>query len=122
MDESPKRRRLQFGLRSLLISMAVLAPGLAWLSYELNWVRQRHEALRSEDVSAGDGPHHKPGVDPAAPGVLWLFGEGAYEYILVSTSADGQLSPAEKARLAQVSRLFPEAIVEPQWLPERALR
>jgi hypothetical protein len=118
MNATPSTRRwFQFGLGSALLCVALLA---AFLAYHVNWVRQRHEVIDSGTVAAGDGPYHQPGQDPVAPGLLRLFGVGAYGYIIVNVAHPiDQLTPADRARLDAVSRLFPEATIEPQcWVDQ----
>ena len=113
--DAPRRRWYQFRLGPMMLAWTLLA---AFLAYHINWIRERHELVGSESVAAGDGPYHKLGKEPVAPGLLWLFGEGAYEYIVVFPShAGGRLTANEKAEVEHVVRLFPEAKVESAWTP-----
>jgi hypothetical protein len=72
MTPNPKRRwfRFAFSLRTLFVVVTVIC---CWLGYELNWIRQRHEALAKCGFTI-----ELPGASQeflTAPGCLWLFGE-----------------------------------------------
>src|SRR5262245_12117282 len=45
VSEKPKRRWLQFSLRTMLVVMTLASVGLGWLAYERNEVRKRQEAI-----------------------------------------------------------------------------
>lgn len=85
-----------------------------WLGYELNWIRQRHEAASKYDASPGLslGPSmvltkHQP------PGMLRFFGEEGYLFVGIALPfrQGEELTPPEEAELQRVRRLFPEAYV-----------
>ena len=98
---SPTRRRwYQFGI--IVCAVATVATLNAWIYCQINWIRQRHE-IRLRLI----GPAWIPGETShrstvrKAPGMLWLFGEPAYDWLSIP-GAD----PKEKQR---VQLLFPEA-------------
>jgi len=101
MTQAPARSRwFHFGLRGLLVGVTALAVSDAWVAYNLNWIRQRHDALSRASHLAGP---------TRATGLLWLFGEQGYTEIDVvfttkDTAAEGAL--LESKRIAD---LFPEA-------------
>ena len=115
-EAEPSRRWFRFSLRTMFVVVTLLAVAAAWIGYNLNWIRQRHEMIDSGGVAAGDGPNHTVGTDPVAPGLLQFFREGAYGYIIVFPDrTGGSLTPAEQAKLNRVAQLFPEATVEAHW-------
>lgn len=93
--------RPRYSLRALLAVMTLLA---AWCGYSVDWIRQRDAALDVEHIDVGmvsvtewmNGP-------PAAPGMLWLFGEEGYLRICFDINEGWE---QEQRRLAS---LFPEA-------------
>ena len=70
--EVPRHRWFRFGLRSLLIGMALLCPMFAWVGYSLNWIRERRAILEGGGILT-IRDQRVPRVD--APCGLWLFGE-----------------------------------------------
>src|SRR5436309_2066668 len=92
------RRPFQFSLRTLFVVMTLW--GL-WLSYAVNWMHQRHDALGQDgDAYATDESQ------TLAPGGLWILGEPGYSVIEVVAPWCG--APLEE-RLKIVRGLFPEA-------------
>ena len=108
------RRWFSFSLRTMFVVVRVFA---CWLGYELNWIRQRHEALDKDGFTSEAPPASADFV--TAPGWLWLFGERGYDTIwfkVPNDERDGmELNPAEVAEVARVSRLFPEAEIGEWW-------
>src|SRR5687768_4729286 len=107
-------QRFQFGLRTLLIVVAIVS---LWLGWQVHWIRQRHALLAISDIYPGRVDHAYNysyfGLDPPAnppvhpaPGMLGLFGEEGVEVIHVHVRLRDEF---EQAR-----RLFPEADVR-QW-------
>jgi hypothetical protein len=98
---------LRFRLRTLLIAVAILALPMAWVSYSVNWIRQRHAALdkwQLDNISDYKGITW-PGSKPAqAPAFLWLFGEEGYDFI--------PWAPTARVDRATLATLFPEARIE----------
>jgi hypothetical protein len=107
-----KRRWFRFSLRGLFIVMTVLAVGPA---YQLNWIRQRRDALSGGRFS---GDTVLADVNPllpktvSAPGWLWLYGEPGYVGITMSISErfPQDLTPVEQAEFDRVLHLFPETV------------
>ena len=98
---SPPRRWFAFRLRTLLFVVVPLCAILSWVGYQLNWIRQRHEARGR--VFIPDGAW-QPAVQP--PPSLRIFGErGAAEVLLLRDDDAGN---------QRLLRLFPEAGVN--WL------
>ncbi len=99
MSEQPTRRRwFQFSLAAMFVLMLVVA---IFISYHVNWIRQRHEFYRAYLQTTQFSPN--PTLVAAAPGMLGLFGE---EGIYIMDLGDRAL-----AEQMQAKRLFPEAII-----------
>lgn len=101
------RRRLSFGLRTMLLVVAALSVAL-WVGYQLNWIRMRHELLASPHIDSGS-------VIVRPPGCLWVFGERGYGLMSVDFDDD----------IPRMQTLFPEAFAVgirvhglEEWLPE----
>lgn len=85
----------RFRLRTMFVAVAVLAVPMAWVAYQLEWIRQRRHSLTiSGVVYAGEQD---------APGTLWLFGERGYGAVIVGNSS------SLTDHIDEVRRLFPEA-------------
>lgn len=95
-----KRRWYQFSLRTMFVLTVVVSIPLAWVGYQLNWIRQRNDWRGSSGFACSPEP---PGSDnPAtAPGYLWLFGEEGLGTIWCL--------PEERE---EVQRVFPEAYLK----------
>src|SRR6476469_5413051 len=91
------RFRPRFTLRTLLIAIVLLSVPMAWTTYRLNWIRQRHEFLRRDGVS-----YSYPGFGARlpAPWSLRLFGEPSQARVTTMTVDAGR-----------AQSLFPEAMV-----------
>src|SRR3954462_2715909 len=100
MNDKPKRRWLQFSLRTMLVLVTIVCVGLGWwVQRSKEWIRQRHEWLANHPGQSGlnIGPTlHQP----LAPFSLRLFGESGMPRIYV-TPGDDRL---------EATRLFPEAV------------
>lgn len=90
-----RRRRFRYSLRTIFVAMAVVA---IFVAYHVNWIRQRREFLKIEDVWDFSGGFRGR---PPAPGLLWMFGEKGIQHLVIGQSSDADLSVAES--------LFPEA-------------
>src|SRR5687768_9140526 len=99
MEDKPKRRRLRFSIRTMLLVTAALC----WLTYQLNWINERKKALARPGVHKFNG--NWPEKPPRAPGMLWLFGVSGCQQITIPASDWSD----DKA--AELRRLFPEAEV-----------
>ena len=77
---APKRRWFAYSLRTLFVVMTVFA---CWLGYQLNWIRQRHNAKIGfgylQIATTGPIPCH-------APWPLRWFGEEGHSLLLVPNS------------------------------------
>jgi hypothetical protein len=95
-----------------------------WLSYELNWIRQRRAFIAHETAVRYSHRKGKSNViafraktgSPDAPSGLWLFGEPGYSSVgFVSESHTRTnlkvLTAKDRDRLVIAKRLFPEAVV-----------
>jgi hypothetical protein len=88
----------RFGLRTFLIAFVVLGLLFGWVSYQLNWIHQRHKFLME----------HMPanlfrvafGPKATCPWSLRIFGEQAQKFMVVP-----------KEDVDEGRRLFPEADV-----------
>jgi len=106
------RRRFIFSLRTVLLAVAVAAIPLAWVSWQLKWIRDRHAALESlssfgtYEVVPYWVPAPKPSTYRPAPPALQLFGEQGIANIFVWRD-----DPESNERAATLERLFPEALV-----------
>ena len=101
-----KRRWFQFRLRALLIAVAVVAVPMAWVGWQLDWIRERRWVLdgkhnlveryvRSDDTYGG--------LPVKAPGYLGFFGETGIAIIVCGEQS--------KEDINRVLELFPEANV-----------
>lgn len=68
MTATPKRRWLQFSLRTLLVMMTMACVGLAWLAYQRNEVRKREAAIAAIEEMGGE--IHFDEMQPFRP--VWL--------------------------------------------------
>lgn len=91
--------RPRFTLRALLIATTFPAF-FSW--YHLNWIQQRRAVLESDAVSVLES--HDSFHRPAAPGLLWMFGEHGYQTIGIN--GDSNREEAER-----LHALFPEGNV-----------
>jgi len=98
-----------------------------WLVYSLNWIRQRHEALKTWKGTNGAGwysPVHDGPIDGNPPLCIRLFGEQGYACVYrgfppKNTDPDDVLLYVEKLEIKKIESLFPEAIVK--WHTDRTL-
>ena len=120
MTPAPKCRWFQFRLPTLFVVVTVVAVVAAWMTYQLNWIRQRHELILRPNVEAPVWATQPPSW-PAAPGMLGLLGEkGRHQIDIVvdlpiaaegKIPIDRQRSADEQALLEHAKALFPEAEV-----------
>lgn len=97
---SPRRRLFRFGLRTLFVVVTALAIPIGWVSYQLNWIRERHVALEKGEIQCRIAWSLLP-LD--APGMLWLFGEeGLTRGVYVVEVPEGE------PLLTRIRTLFPE--------------
>lgn len=104
----PFRHCRSFSIRTLLLSVTIIAAPLAWVGYSLNWIRERrdfrdrHIALEFPTVFRGSSLFDQEEYHPQAPGSLWIFGEHGQPGFM--------LKDANQTEWAQ--RLFPEAVID----------
>jgi hypothetical protein len=98
---APRRRWFRFSLRTMLVVVTVFG---CWMGYQVNWIRERHAAFRDRRLQITRIP--PPGFAPAAPQLLWLFGESGITGVFLM---DPELTPGDLERLKS---LFPEACVD----------
>jgi hypothetical protein len=119
VDEKPKRRLFRFSLRTLFVVVTLLGCLMGWVVYSLNWIHQRRNP-RAHGIAGA--LVHRFSDRPAAPGFLWVFGEGGFDYIeiVIDGPADPQnprrplrkeRTPEEQAVRERAADLFPEAEV-----------
>jgi len=95
----------RFRLRTLLITVAMLAVPMAWANYSLHWIEARRVALGKDNfcfLIPSDAPR-------AAPGGLWLLGEKGYVRLGVIVMTRDEVE--RRNVVDEVKRLFPEATV-----------
>lgn len=123
-----KRRRLQFGVRSLLAAVTIAATIAGFIAYQLDWIRQRRAVVTRSGQSVCefqslDGAFCGGVCDPReisapparAPQLLWLLGEPGYAKVQLHIGAKGyrtrerELTPDESSEVERIKGLFPEA-------------
>ena len=82
-----------------MIAIAILCIPLSWISYHLNWIRQRYAFLA--EFPAQPAPEDGEGKSDLPFG-LGMFDESPHMHI-----------EAPRERQKEAERLFPEAIVTP---------
>jgi hypothetical protein len=98
----------RYSLRTLFVFCTLAGIACAWITYQLNWIRQRHGFLDAHNNARQAARHTSPNVN--APFPLRLFAEPPHRILVVPANY------TEKAK-----RLFPEARVfapEPPPTPE----
>lgn len=104
------RRWFRFSLRTLFLVTAVFA---VWLGYYCNWIRERHQTLEGVEFAAKivESRNGVMGFVPpphAFPWSLTILGEQSIIAIAIPGSKS---DPGNEAKLASITRLFPEADV-----------
>jgi hypothetical protein len=86
----------RFGLRTLLIAVLVLSTPIAWIAYQLNWLRQR-DAFQRDYVH---GTRLLEGSQKPTPWSLRPFVNGSHsvEFLI------------EESQVETGQKLFPEAV------------
>jgi hypothetical protein len=95
--------RLQFGLRTLLVSMALFAIPLAWLTAQYRWRNQRNDLINCFHPTA----HFGAGSRDAPTFGLWLVA-GRCGIPAMTIQVD---SPEDERRAEAMKSLFPECDV-----------
>jgi hypothetical protein len=97
-ETKPKRRWFKFSLRTLFVLVTIAGVGASWVTYQLNWIQQRHVFLAKHALGwASCIP-----TDLQAPWQLRLFGE---------TNNNMVNMRADNSRVAQARELFPELFI-----------
>ena len=109
---APKHRWFTFSLRTLLVTVAAIALVCSWACYELDWIRQRREAL--EWLGRSKDSWYAPSLAGArtqanAPWGLRLFGERGVVGVGMDRAEFARSVPYSPLEL---QRLFPEARVD----------
>ncbi len=104
MTVASKRRRLRFGLRTLFATFTIFCLILGWVTWNLNWIRQRRDMA---DPEPGRPLWGWPAPRGQAPSTLWLFGETGWQNLQLYYETE------EEAALyrTRAKELFPEANV-----------
>lgn len=94
--------------------MAATTLIAVWCGYQANWIRQRHNYLAGAQVAQSFRGLNAIG-HRSAPSMLWLFGEEGMALLMIDVTAQGfdQLTSADRQRLIDAQRLFPEADIYP---------
>jgi len=103
----PRRRWLRYSLRTLFVLVTVLGVFLAWLTVQLKWIRDRHEALERVDPAWRDVAEESRSQMPWG---LRMLGEPAHEAIAFPEAEHSTLEQVE-AHGRRLQRLFPEAAI-----------
>jgi len=74
MDTKPKRRWYQFSLRTMFVLVFLMSMPLAWVGYQLKWIRQRQGFAKRFD-GFRQARHSQDDTQPPAPCWLGYFGE-----------------------------------------------
>jgi hypothetical protein len=98
MPPAPKHtgRWFQYSLGTMFLVVTAFS---CWLGYELNWIRQRHEAFDRYQIRSMDVPEIEEALQ--APSGLWMFGEAGIRSIWCDNLTDEEHCKLE--------RIFPEA-------------
>ncbi len=102
------RFRPRFSLPTLFVLIALASIPMGWVAYQLNWIRQRHDALSGrkmygvKEIIISGFPIPQPRT---APWSLRLFGEDGYEDFMLDL-------PEDDPELSRIRALFPEAHIK----------
>jgi hypothetical protein len=110
MTSAPKRRWFRFSLRTLLVVVTVLGSVLGWVTWNLNWIRERHATMTWYKQN-GCGPVNVFQDGTKAPWSIRILGEPGYGTILLDVKLN-RIPTADDQRVKrQVELLFPESTV-----------
>ena len=95
-ETKPKRRWFRFSLRTLFVLVTIIGIAAGWVTYQLNWIRERHSAgkwvVQNYDVAWGNRL-----VSP--PLALRLYGESPSFHMVIRLRKTDDLKPSLKPRL-----------------------
>ena len=116
MTAQPRRRwfRFAFSLRTLFVVVTIFA---CWLGYHMNWIRQRHDALKWLDEHASRGSNETPlgwtSERPDLPWSLRILGEKPLKsHWIGARGKERSALPEYRRRVAEVAKLFPECDID----------
>ena len=95
------KRRLEFGLRALLATIALIGPPAVWAANIELWIQRRHEFLSEHATSSRASGSYPSYPDKKTSGVLWLFGETTVFAWVTNGMSEADITEAET--------LFPES-------------
>ncbi len=106
------KRRLQFGLRTLLVVMAISALGCAYIQRQAAVVARRNEFIRSHpQYNFGEWEEETFGPWPKGPrGIGWLRTRlGDHDWWEVDIPDDDENDTIERRQ--EIRALFPEILI-----------
>ncbi len=124
MTTTPKRRWFAYSLRTLFVVVTVFGLAVGWFIYQLNWIRQRREAMDKYSQTYNDPAERYEKEDGTivsfhAPGLLWLFGERNVREFTMNVPENPD-DPAmwfySHPEVQRIQCLFPEAQVDGQYI------
>jgi Leucine-rich repeat (LRR) protein len=101
----PRRRWLQFSLRSLLVLLAVLGVGFGWFAYTINRARERREAQTAICKLGGWIDYESAPAGLTGKAMAWLESLAGEELFLKVTEIDFIQAPVTDADLAHLRRV-----------------
>jgi len=94
---TPRRRWLQFSLRTLMVLMLVFGAGFGWFAREVQRARARREAAKTIEKLGGRVTWQPPSGGIVQTAVTWvgkLFGEDFSGDVVVVDLSDTQVTDA----------------------------
>ena len=105
MDAIPPRRRLQFGIGTMLVAVLLLAIALGWVKSERQFVLNRKALAKEFSDRIGPVGYIGPYFNQEPPTIpFWRYWMGDEPYHAVDVPYGAPKSDYQRAR-----RLFPEA-------------
>ena len=102
-----RRRWFQFGLRGLFVAVTLSAVFVAWLGYNLNWMRRNAPVVytnKAVALATQLGPKIMP-LMRKSPWPLEWFGEPGFFSLSI-------LPSVPESEVARIRKLFPESEIE----------
>lgn len=82
--EHPSRRGFSFSLRTLFVVVTVFCFGIGWVCYQLDWIKQRHNALQTIGIQGNPNSRHTIYDKPYSPNGLWLLREKGQSTLVIA--------------------------------------